>query len=133
MTTDGPVPPAAPGGPPEVDVVRGADLDAFAFGALEVTDYGAGRGADCSVAVVHVPEGTAHPPAYSVRCAKTYLVLSGRLRFEVRGQVAEVATGDLVRIPAGRRFSYCAVDGGAVVVLVHVPPFDPGAEVVLED
>ena len=112
-------------------VVRASEPEPFDFGDLSIADYTAGKGTTSSIAVINVPAGAEHPPAYSDASDKYYLVLSGAVTFRIGGEDVTLAPLDLLIIPRGTEFAYVSADGPARMVLVHTPPFRADAEILI--
>ncbi len=104
--------------------VRRANVEAFAFGDVQIWDYKVSKSLSSSIALVQVKPGAAHSQARSMRSEKYYYVLSGMVEFEV-GEISYwVTQGDLLIIPRGEWFNYR--NSGremATMILVHTPPF----------
>ncbi|MEK7764630.1 MAG: cupin domain-containing protein, partial [bacterium] len=63
------------------------------------------------------------------RSDKYYVGLEGAVTFQVEGRAQTLQASELLLISKGEWFSYTnATDREARLLLVHVPPFDLGAE-----
>lgn len=82
-----------------------------------------------SVAHIEVPPGASHPRARSTGSDKLYICIAGCLEFVVDSERIEVESVDLLVIEKGEWFEYRnSGTAAAVVLLVHVPPFDLAGE-----
>lgn len=110
------------------------DVKPIDFEGLRIYDYTAKLETRSSVALIIVPPGARHRAAWSRRSDKHYTVTAGRVRFGVEGEVSELAAGDFCLVRQGQRFWYeNAAEEPATLLLVHTPPYDPDAEVFVED
>ncbi len=114
---------------PKAVCVRRAEVQPFAFGDLQIWDYGPGGEAAASLALIQAKPGVAHGRARSTRSDKYYYVLSGLVEFEA-GQITYWLTqGDLLIIPRGEWFDYRnAGPEPATLLLFHTPSFKLDAE-----
>ena len=101
---------------------------------LRVSDYGTIGEAKASAAMVEIPPGAKGP---WVRCSgrdSSYLVLGGRVEFNVDGVLYRARKGDLLVVPTGVVFRYANWWGkGARMVVLHVPACNPEEAEVLPD
>ena len=114
-------------------IVRRSALSAIDFEGLSIHDYTAGAEISASLAAIEVAPGVRHREAWSRRSDKYYYVLTGQVYFALDGQEHELAAGDLILVPQGRRFWYeNRAEEAATCILVHVPSFDLACEVFEE-
>ncbi len=65
---------------------------------------------------------------------RVYFVLAGEGEFEIDGQKISVKKHDMIIVPKNTPYNYRAKKNQVLeLFLVHVPAFDPEAEVKLED
>ena len=115
-------------------IVKQSSLEGIIFDGLTIYDYTAGSSLESSVALIHVPNGTGHPNAWSRRSDKYYLVVEGEIQFVLRGAESVLAKGDFCYVKQGDHFSYHnSTQKPATLVLMHTPSFDLSAEVFGED
>jgi len=111
-----------------------ASVASFDFKGLSIADFGPGPGSSASVALITVLPGVKHPEARSRKSDKYYYCLEGPVAFQVESQKIDLATSDMLVINAGEWFSYAntGIREGKLL-LIHVPPFDLGAEEFRKD
>ena len=110
--------------------IQRSALKSFDFEGLGIVDYTEGMDVSSSVAEIIVPPGVRHRRAWSKRSDKYYVVLEGRLTFDVADDTLELEIGDCCIVRRGNRFSYRNdSDGTARMLLMHTPRFEPAAEV----
>ena len=110
--------------------VRSKDVASFRLGGLQIRDLTAQAISSASVACVEVPSGVAHDMAKSTKSAKFYVCINGVVVFEVNERRVELAPLDLLIVERDEWFAYRNEgEQTATLLLVHVPPFDPGREV----
>ena len=81
------------------------------------------------MATIDVPPGARHPRAWSDRSDKYYVIMEGRVRFEVGGESSDLGPDDVCIVGRGEIFEYAnRTPSPARLALVHTPPFDPDAE-----
>ena len=115
-------------------IIRHEAVGAFDFEGLRIRDYTAGLGGRSSLAAIQVPPGARHREAWSSRSEKYYYVTEGSVRFRVESEERDLEAGDFCLVRQGQRFAY--ENSGAhtaVLVLVHTPPYDAGAEHFADD
>lgn len=111
-------------------IIRKDAVQPIDFDGLSILDYTAGRETSSSFAVISVPPGVEHRPAWSRRSDKYYYVVSGAIEFTDAGESHTLTAGDFCLVAQGERFSYRnASDAPAQVCLFHTPSFDLDAEV----
>jgi mannose-6-phosphate isomerase-like protein (cupin superfamily) len=111
-------------------IIRKTQAELIDFEGLQILDYTAGRDGGSSMALIHVPPGVKHRRAYSRRSDKYYLVIDGRLKFDLDGREYWLEAGDFALVPKGSQFQYeNADDQTANVILVHTPAFKLDEEV----
>ncbi len=66
----------------------------------------------------------------NTKIAHIYYVLSGNGKFRIDGEIYEVRQGDIVEIPAGKKFIFA---GKMELLLIMNPKFDKSTEIVGED
>ena len=74
----------------------------------------------------HLPKGAKLPERASVTDDLFYVV-QGALKVSVGGTKAEVVSGDTMRAPAGKPYSFEASEG-TVLTMIHIPPVTAIAE-----
>ena len=101
----------------------------FEWCGLAISDRTPALGLSSSVATIDVPPGARHPRAWSDRSDKYYVVMEGRVRFEVGGESSDLGPADVCIVSRGEIFEYAnRTPRPARLALVHTPPFDPEAE-----
>lgn len=96
--------------------VRNLDRDAVPFTTLdgstirEIMHPQHGAGAKQSLAEATLPAGGATTRHWHPEAEELYLILSGRARMEVDGEIRDLAAGDCVLIPPGARHRIEALD-----------------------
>jgi len=101
----------------------------FEWYGLAISDHTAALELSSSVATIDVPPGARHPRAWSDRSDKYYVVMEGRVRFEVGGESSDLGPADVCIVGRGEIFEYAnRTPRPARLALVHTPPFDPDAE-----
>lgn len=114
-------------------IIRKDNLIPIHFDGLKIYDYTSERQTSSSFAVIEVPAQARHQLAKSNQSDKYYYVLQGVVCFHVEESEYELKKGDFCLVGQGKPFSYRNVTSEpACLVLVHTPPFDPGAEVFLQ-
>ena len=112
--------------------VKTKEVTPFDFEGLEFRGLIPGLLPSASVAHIEVPPGAAHATAKSTKNDKLYIVISGKLTFEVNGERIELGPLDLLVIQRDEWFNYRnESDDTAVLFLVHVPPYDSDGDVFL--
>ena len=110
--------------------VKPDEVNNLDFRGLQVMDYTEGLSLSASIAEIEVPPGVSHAKAKSSRYDKYYFCTEGSIAFTCGGQPEQLNTRSLLVIPANSWFKYTNETGEvARLLLVHVPPFDLGAEV----
>ena len=110
--------------------VKPDEVEQFDFGGLLILDFTAGTSLSASLAHIEVPPGAVHAKAKSTKCDKYYFCTGGSVAFTGEGLQVQLASSNLLVIPANEWFEYTnATSDTARLLLVHVPPFDPDAEV----
>ncbi len=105
----------------------------FEWYGLAISDRTAALELSSSVATIDVPPGARHPRGWSDRSDKYYVVIKGRVRFEVDGEVSELEPADVCIVRRGEIFEYAnKTPRPARLALVHTPRFDPDAEYLEE-
>ena len=74
----------------------------------------------------HLPKGVKLPERASVTDDLFYVV-QGALKVSIGGTKAEVVSGDTMRAPAGKPYSFEASEG-TVLTMIHIPPVTAIAE-----
>ena len=101
----------------------------FDWQGLVISDRTADAALSSSIAIIDVPPGIRHPRAWSDRSDKYYVVMEGRVHFQVGDESSELGPADACVVPQGRMFAYeNRTQHGARLVLVHTPRFDAEAE-----
>lgn len=101
----------------------------FDWYGLAISDRTAALELSSSVATIDVPPGARHPRAWSDRSDKFYVVMDGRVRFDVGGEGSELGPADVCIVRRGEIFEYAnRTPRAARLALVHTPRFDPDAE-----
>jgi mannose-6-phosphate isomerase-like protein (cupin superfamily) len=109
--------------------LRATETTSFEWYGLAIADHTAALELSASVATIDVPPGVRHPRAWSDRSDKYYLVVIGRVHFEVGGESSELGPADVCIVRRGERFEYAnRTPRKARLTLVHTPPFEPDAE-----
>jgi hypothetical protein len=62
----------------------------FDWNGLVISDHTAALELSSSVATIDVPPGACHPRAWSDRSDKYYVVMEGKVRFEVSGESSDL-------------------------------------------
>lgn len=78
----------------------------------------------CNLHVTSIADSVRH---YHKRCTEVYLILEGRGRMELNGEVVEVEPGTVVYIAPGTRHRLWSAEGVRTVVF-GVPALDPADE-----
>lgn len=60
------------------------------------------------------------------------LVIKGKIRAEINGQLVKLKKGDLLSIPAGVPHKYTVKGRKAIIVSMDAPYYDPGKTIILE-
>jgi mannose-6-phosphate isomerase-like protein (cupin superfamily) len=106
-----------------------ADAPPFEWCGLAISDRTAALELSSSVATIDVPPGARHPRAWSDRSDKYYVVMEGRIHFEVEGEISDLEPADACIVRRGERFEYAnRTPRPARLALIHTPRFDPDAE-----
>lgn len=114
-------------------IIKKSQAEHIDFEGLRIRDYTAGRDWGSSMAFIQVPPGVKHRRAYSRRSDKYYLVIDGRLKFDLDGREYMLESGDFALVPKGSQFQYeNATDQNAKLLLVHTPAFKLEEEVFTE-
>ncbi len=114
-------------------ILRRRSVKPIQFDNLEIVDYTAGRELSSSIAEITVPAGVSHKLSWSNRSDKYYYVVQGQVSFSVGEATSKVASGDVIIVPQGERFSYTNTGSGdAILILVHTPSFKLECEVFEE-
>jgi mannose-6-phosphate isomerase-like protein (cupin superfamily) len=101
----------------------------FDWHGLVISDHTAALELSSSVATIDVPAGARHPRAWSDRSEKYYVVMEGRVRFEVGGESSDLGPADVCIVRRGEVFEYAnRTPRPARLALVHTPRFDADAE-----
>ncbi len=110
--------------------VKRDEVEQFDFGGLLIKDLTAGTTLSASLAQIEVPPGAVHARAKSTKSGKYYFCTHGSVAFTGEGQQVQLVASNLLAIPANEWFEYTnETSDAARLLLVHVPPFDPDAEV----
>jgi mannose-6-phosphate isomerase-like protein (cupin superfamily) len=105
------------------------EITPFEWYGLAISDHTATLALSSSVATIDVPPGVRHPRAWSDRSDKYYVVMEGRVHFDVGGEGSALGPADVCIVRRGERFEYAnRTPSTARLALVHTPPFDPDAE-----
>jgi mannose-6-phosphate isomerase-like protein (cupin superfamily) len=109
--------------------LRATETTPFEWCGLAISDHTAALELSSSVATIDVPPGVRHPRAWSDRSDKYYVVVEGRVHFDVGGESSELGPADVCIVRRGERFEYANRTSRTVrLTLVHTPPFDPDTE-----
>jgi hypothetical protein len=84
----------------------------FDWNGLVVSDHTAALELSSSVATIDVPPGARHPRAWSDRSDKYYVVMEGKIRFEVSGEGSDLGPADVCIVRQGEIFEYSTEHGG---------------------
>jgi mannose-6-phosphate isomerase-like protein (cupin superfamily) len=105
------------------------EATSFEWYGLAISDHTAGLELSSSVVTIDVPPGARHPRAWSDRSDKYYVIMEGRVRFQVGGESSDLGPADVCIVGRGEIFEYAnRTRRPARLTLVHTPPFAPDAE-----
>lgn len=107
-----------------------SSIDPTDFEGLKIIDYTAGKDTTSSLAEITIPPGVKHRKAHSKKLDKYYYIVSGRIQFNVEGELYDLCQGDVCVILKGQKFSYKnGTSEVARLILVHTPRFSLENEV----
>jgi mannose-6-phosphate isomerase-like protein (cupin superfamily) len=115
-------------------IIKRSSMETINFDGLQIYDYTAGHDTSSSLAVIQVLPGVRHAEAWSKRSDKYYYVMTGRIRFVLKGAKYDLAAGDFCLVCQGERFWYeNQTEELTTLLLVHTPSFELESEVFVKE